>query len=103
MPNFINDDKIYISIKPQWGSYRVLQAPEGTPEIVFLNWDTEQAKESHLVSEKDSERIKCLCCGDKAYICLHDEWDTGNRKGVSFFYFCKAHQKGMWHGKPIPL
>lgn len=69
----------------------------------YPNMPMPKEKESHLVSEKDSERIKCLYCGDKAYICLHDEWNTGNRKGISFWYFCKAHRKGLWHGKPIPL
>ncbi len=60
-------------------------------------------KQSHLVSAKDTERIRCSCCGAPSYICLYSKWDNGNRSGISFFYYCKAHRKGMLRGKPIPV
>lgn len=48
---------------------------------------------------KDSARISCQAtinkqldsCGSSAVMCETLHWDTGNTKGVSFFYFCDTH------------
>ena len=45
------------------------------------------------LSTADSERIKCQTqdCEDQATVTHQVEWDTGNTKGISFFYHCEKH------------
>lgn len=50
----------------------------------------------HKVKKSDRKRIRCLGkqpggCGRPAWFCQHVHWDTGNTKGLSFFYFCRKH------------
>lgn len=54
--------------------------------------NTEQLKVSRL-EEKDRLRITCQDfegCDNNADLCEVLNWDTGHRKGISFFYFCDA-------------
>ena len=50
------------------------------------------------LSAKDSARIQCQTfdrernmCGAPAIVVHEVHWDTGNTKGVSFFYHCAEH------------
>lgn len=51
----------------------------------------------HRVQPKDRPRIRCQHgsvspdCTAEATVCEHLHWDTGQRAGVSFFYFCDDH------------
>lgn len=50
----------------------------------------------HRVTKKDQKRIVCMTCEGEgtprpAEVCEHAEWDTGNTKGISFWYYCLAH------------
>lgn len=52
----------------------------------------------HTISAEDRNRIRCqktlpggCSCGAPVVICQHAYWHTGNRAGVSFFYFCATH------------
>lgn len=38
---------------------------------------------------QDAKRIRCMLCAGAAEICETVHWDTGNTKGVSFFYLCR--------------
>lgn len=49
------------------------------------------------LKKKDAARIKCqghyrnMCeCPANATHCMTVEWDTGNTKGISFFYMCEG-------------
>lgn len=50
----------------------------------------------HLVTRADSRRIACENCASPAFGCERVEWNTGNTKGISFFYYCEAcsHARG---------
>lgn len=53
---------------------------------------TEQSGVRKL-EEKDRLRIKCQDfdgCDNHADLCEVLNWDTGHRKGISFFYFCDS-------------
>lgn len=59
---------------------------------------TTKEKPGHMVRKKDRARIRCQHsaaysdrCNKPADVCEHNHWNTGNTKGVSFWYFCKAH------------
>lgn len=44
---------------------------------------------THRVKAKDRERISCQSCrAAPADVCEHVHWNTGNTKGISFFYYC---------------
>jgi len=45
------------------------------------------------LNARDSKRIPCEAdrCRARALFCRRVEWDTGNQKGVSFFYYCAVH------------
>jgi hypothetical protein len=49
----------------------------------------------HELTPADSARIRCTGkyaeCGKPAVVCQRVHWDTGNTKGLSFFYFCAEH------------
>ena len=51
----------------------------------------------HQVADHDKARIRCQDdrwhrdCPRPAEICEHVQWDTGNTKGISFFYYCTEH------------
>jgi len=54
------------------------------------------------LAKKDSERIKCQRnrfgnpdCNNQATISNTVNWNTGNTKGTSFFYFCKDCNKAL--------
>jgi hypothetical protein len=51
--------------------------------------------EYHDVKLSDQSRIRCTGsytnCGKPATMCQHVHWDTGNTKGLSFFYYCPEH------------
>lgn len=38
---------------------------------------------------QDAQKIRCMACRGAAEICETISWDTGNTKGVSFFYLCR--------------
>lgn len=54
---------------------------------------------SHRVKDKDRARIKCTDCGGPADVCRHVHWETGGRKGVSFFYHCDADYNERYGSK----
>lgn len=49
------------------------------------------------LNDDDSARIKCQTrgrgegCERQATVCHEVHWNTGNTKGVSFFYHCDEH------------
>lgn len=47
------------------------------------------------LAKKDSKRIKCATwgCDKQADYCHTVEWNTGNTKGISFFYHCAEHNE----------
>jgi hypothetical protein len=70
-------------------------------------WQQAFAKEPnknrwHRVTVEDQGRIRCQPCANKgvdhaAELCEHAEWNTGNTKGMSFWYYCVpvAIEKGF--------
>lgn len=42
----------------------------------------------HRLKEQDRARINCEDCPQPADVCEHATWDTGNTKGISFWYYC---------------
>lgn len=55
---------------------------------------------THRVKEADRARIGCSMpdCDKPADLCEHTAWDTGNTRGLSFFYFCDDHTTGGSNG-----
>ncbi len=47
----------------------------------------------HIIKPSDRDRIRCEDCGRRSFVCLHAHWNTGNTKGLSFWYFCKRDGK----------
>jgi hypothetical protein len=49
----------------------------------------------HDVRPEDQARITCQFglsqCERPAVVCEHSTWNTGNTVGISFWYYCEAH------------
>ena len=63
--------------------------------------------DTHRVKEHDKARIRCCgqyhTCTAQSDVCVHVHWDTGNTKGVSFFYYCDKCASKEFHGERVRL
>lgn len=75
----------------------------------MTNTTTAEMKTSvtHIIKKSDRRRIRCqhslgtlAFCGRPTLVGEHREWNTGNTRGVSFYYYCRTHANA--HGLPVP-